>query len=131
MLHLSQVVLAIEVYNQKNIEKNIRTSKLSLEAKNIMDVLLSKELESFVSDQVKRGHYLSTDEVIGEALLLLKREEQLKEIQREELRKEIQKGIDQIRAGQSTTYASGEALVEDIISRGMQRLAEKEKQKNG
>lgn len=96
-----------------------------------MDVLLSKELENFVSEQVKRGNYLSTDEVIGEALLLLKREEQLKEIQREELRKEIQKGVDQIRAGQSTTYTSGEALVEEIISRGMQRLAEKEHKKNG
>jgi putative addiction module CopG family antidote len=96
-----------------------------------MDVLLSKDLENFVSEQVKRGNYLSTDEVIGEALLLLKREEQLREIQREELRKEIQKGIDQIKAGQSTTYTSGEALAEEVISRGKQRLADKEKKKNG
>jgi antitoxin ParD1/3/4 len=96
-----------------------------------MDVLLTKELESFVSEQVKQGNYLSTDEVIGEALLLLKREEQLKEIQRQELRKEIQKGVSQIQAGQFTTYTSGEALVEEIISNGLQRLADKETKQNG
>jgi len=96
-----------------------------------MDVLLSKDLENFVSEQVKRGNYLSTDEVIGEALLLLKREEQLREIQREELRKELQKAIDQLRRGESTAYTSGEALAEEVISRGKQRLADKEKKKNG
>ena len=96
-----------------------------------MDVLLSKELENFVSEQVKRGNYLSTDEVIGEALLLLQREEQLKELQREELRKELQKGIDQIKSGQFSTYTSGEDLVEEIIARGMQTTAEKEKRKDG
>lgn len=96
-----------------------------------MDVLLSKELETFISDQVKRGNYLSTDEVIGEALLLLKQEEQVKEIQREELRKELQPAIDQLRRGEGKAYSSGEALAEDIISRGMQRLAERQNNKNG
>lgn len=96
-----------------------------------MDILLSKELENFVSDQVKRGHYLSTDEVIGEALLLLKREEQLKEIQREELRKELQKGLDQLRSGQCKTYSSGEELIEDIIARSKQNLEDKGTLNNG
>lgn len=96
-----------------------------------MDVLLSKELENFVSEQVKSGNYLSTDEVIGEALLLLMQQEQLREIQRQELRKELQKGIDQIRTGQSTTYSSGEELIEDIISRSQQRLEDKGTLKNG
>lgn len=95
-----------------------------------MDILLSKELEYFISDQVKRGHYLSTDEVIGEALLLLKREEQLREIQREELRKELQPAIDQLRRGEGKAYSSAEELVEDIISRATQRLAERQKKKN-
>jgi putative addiction module CopG family antidote len=95
-----------------------------------MDILLSKELENFISDQVQRGHYLSTDEVIGEALLLLKREEQLREIQREELRKELQPAIDQLRRGEGKAYSSAEELVEDIISRGTQRLAERQKKKN-
>lgn len=95
-----------------------------------MDVLISKELENFISDQVKRGNYSSRDEVIGEALLLLRREEQLREIQREELRKELQKALDQLRRGEGTSYSSGEELVEDIISRGTKRLAERQKKKN-
>lgn len=95
-----------------------------------MNVLLSKELEIFVSDQVKLGNYLSTDEVIGEALLLLKREEQLREIQREELRKQLQHAIDQLRRGEGTAYSSAEELVEDIISRGTKRLSERQQNKN-
>lgn len=101
------------------------------ERQRIMDVLLSKELESFVSEQVKRGNYLSTDEVIGEALFLLKQQEQFKEIQREELRKELQKAIDQIKAGEGKAYSSGESLAEEIISRGRQRLAERQNKENG
>jgi putative addiction module CopG family antidote len=82
-----------------------------------MNVLLNKELESFVNEQVKNGNYLSTNEVIGEALLLLMQQERLKELQREELRKELQKGLDQLRSGQYKTYSSGEELIEDIIAR--------------
>jgi putative addiction module CopG family antidote len=96
-----------------------------------MDILLSTELENFISDQVKRGHYLSKDEVIGEALLLLKREEQLREIQREELRKQLQPAIEQLRRGEGKAYSSAEELIEDVISRGMQKLAERQKEKNG
>lgn len=96
-----------------------------------MDVLLSTELKNFISDQVKSGNYLSTDEVIGEALLLLMQQERIKELQREELRKELQKGLDQLRAGQCKTYSSGEELIEDIISRSKQNLEDKGMLNNG
>jgi antitoxin ParD1/3/4 len=95
-----------------------------------MNVLLSKELENFVSEQVKRGNYLSADEVIGEALLLLMQQERLKELQREELRKELQKGLNQLRSGQFSSYASGEDLVEEIIARSTKTPTEKEKRKD-
>ena len=96
-----------------------------------MDVLLSKELEHFISEQVKIGNYLSKDELIGQAVFLLKEKEQVKEIQRELLRKELKPAIDQLRRGEGKAYSDPSALAQEIISRGELCLAQEQKQKNG
>jgi antitoxin ParD1/3/4 len=84
-----------------------------------MNVLLTQELEQFILTKVDSGLYDSPNEVISEALRLLQEQDMFHE-KLPTLRAEIQKGID-----------SGEATpldIEDIIHRGKQRLAAKQKQ---
>jgi antitoxin ParD1/3/4 len=57
-----------------------------------MNVSLPPDLESFVQNLVLSGSYSGPDEVVGEALLRFKRQE--------ELRREIQKGIGQLDRGE-------------------------------
>jgi antitoxin ParD1/3/4 len=58
-----------------------------------MNISLSADLENFVQNLVLSGSYPGPDEVVGKALLMLKRHE--------ELRREIQLGIDQLDRGES------------------------------
>jgi antitoxin ParD1/3/4 len=64
-----------------------------------MNVSLTKELEDLVADKVKTGRYLSASEVVREALRLLEERDRIKEMRLGQFRKEIQKGVDQLDAG--------------------------------
>lgn len=88
-----------------------------------MNVSLTPELETLVNEKVKSGNYNSASEVVREALRLLKEQDELKRIRREELRREVMKGVDEIRSGKGIVYDSAEELAEDIISRGKARKA--------
>lgn len=90
-----------------------------------MNVSLTPELETLVNDKVKSGNYNSASEVVREALRLLREQDELKRIRREELRREVMKGVDEIRNGQGIVYSSAEELVEAVISRGKARKAKK------
>jgi antitoxin ParD1/3/4 len=90
-----------------------------------MNVSLTPELETLVNEKVKSGNYNSASEVVREALRLLKEQDELKRIRREELRREVMKGVDQIRNGQGVVYESAEELAEAVISRGKARKAKK------
>ena len=90
-----------------------------------MNVSLTKELESFVSELVKSGMYFSASEVVRDGLRLLKEQEQIKKIRYEELRAEIMLGVEDLSAGRSETFYSGEEVFEEIVKRGKKRLAEK------
>jgi antitoxin ParD1/3/4 len=59
-----------------------------------MNVSLTPELEELVRHKVESGRYLSSSEVMREALRLLEERDKLQELRREELRKEIRKGLD-------------------------------------
>lgn len=83
-----------------------------------MNISLTPELESLVIEKVKSGNYNSASEVIREALRLLKEQDELKQIRREELRREVMKGVEQIRRGEGVTFNSADELAEAIISRG-------------
>jgi len=80
-----------------------------------MEITLTPELENLVNKKIQSGKYNSPSEVIREGLLLLKREDDLKKLQIEELRGEVQKGIDAIRQGNSKTYSSADEMIDDII----------------
>ncbi len=81
-----------------------------------MEIILTPELENLVNRKIQSGRYNSPSEVVREGLLLLKREEDLKKLQVEELRGEVQKGIDAIKQGNSKTYNSADEMIENIIS---------------
>jgi antitoxin ParD1/3/4 len=93
-----------------------------------MNVSLTPELENLVQEKVKSGNYNSASEVIREALRLLKEQDQLREIRREEIRREVMKGVEQIRSGEFTTISNqeeAEQMIEKIKREGRQRLAER------
>ena len=87
-----------------------------------MNVSLTPELEDLVADKVKSGLYNSASEVVRAALRLLSEQDDLRQVRLEALRKDVQIGLDQIRAGQSKTYSSGESLAADIKARGRAKL---------
>ena len=65
-----------------------------------MNVSLTKELEAFVAKKLRSGRYGSASEVIREGLRLLDREDELRELQKEELRAAIAKGAQQLDRGE-------------------------------
>ena len=83
-----------------------------------MNVSLTPELENLVTEKVKSGNYNSASEVIREALRLLKEQDELKRIRREELRREVMKGVEEIRRGAGASFDSAEDLADSVISRG-------------
>ncbi len=88
-----------------------------------MNVSLTPELELLVQNKVKSGNYNSASEVIREALRLLKEEDELKQIRREELRREVMKGVEEIKAGKGLAYDSTESIADAVIKRGKKELA--------
>jgi antitoxin ParD1/3/4 len=65
-----------------------------------MNVSLTPELEKFVDEKVKSGLYNSASEVVRESLRLLRREDEIEQLQLEELRREIKSSIKQMDDGQ-------------------------------
>lgn len=83
-----------------------------------MDVTLTPELERLIHDKVASGLYTSEDEVIREALRLLKDRDELRLLAVEDLRREVQKGLDQLDRGESVLLDP-----ERIKTEGRRRLA--------
>lgn len=97
-----------------------------------MNVSLTPELEKLIEKKVKSGRYTTASEVVRESLRLLEREDELREMKREQLRREIMKGVEQIKNGQYIEVNSKEGwqgFLEDVKSRGRKKLAEKKKSK--
>lgn len=86
-----------------------------------MKVSLNKEQNDFVNKKIEDGSYASAEEVVLKGLDDFKKREEYDEY----IRVEVQKGIDQIRAGNYIsikTEAEHDAFFEDIIRRGKERL---------
>lgn len=102
-----------------------------------MNVSLTPELEKIINQKVKSGMYGSASEVVRESLRRMFKEEGVirptitdeQRQQMEELRQEVLKGVEQIRNGEGISYDSPEELAKDIIKRGTQKLAERQKVK--
>jgi antitoxin ParD1/3/4 len=65
-----------------------------------MNVSLTPELEQLVADKVESGRYTSASEVIREALRLLEEHDQLKQQRLAQVREKIDRGLQQLDAGQ-------------------------------
>lgn len=89
-----------------------------------MDVTLPPELERLIHDKVSSGLYASQDEVIREALRLLKDRDDLRLLAVEDLRREVQKGLDQLDRGESVLFdperikAEGGGVWPKVTNRG-------------
>jgi len=83
-----------------------------------MDITLTPEFERLIQDKVASGLYTSEDEVIREALRLLKDRDELRLLAVEDLRREVQKGLDQLDRGESVLLDAGR-----IKAEGRRRLA--------
>ncbi len=59
----------------------------------------------------------------------MQEQDELRKLRLEKLRCEVMKGINEMRAGNYTTYNSGEELAEEIIRRGMEKPAEQNQEK--
>lgn len=97
-----------------------------------MNVSLTPELETLVNEKVKSGDYNSASEVVREALRLLKEQDELKRIRRDELRREVMKGVNDVREGRYTVLETAEDLegfAERIITQGRKNLAPKKPQR--
>lgn len=90
-----------------------------------MNVSLNPELETLINDKVKSGDYNSASEVVREALRLLKEQDELKRIRREDLRGDVMKGVEEIRSGRGNIYNSAKELAEAVITRGKTRKLKK------
>jgi antitoxin ParD1/3/4 len=65
-----------------------------------MTVTLTPELEQFIAEQLKSGHYRSADDLITQSVGMLRAQEKFIEDHKVELREKIAVGLDQIKKGQ-------------------------------
>ena len=84
----------------------MQISSIMLPKENIMSIDIPQEFESFVTSLVARRRFLSEHEVLTESLRLLQA--------RESLAEEIQKGFEQIDAGQ---FVDGPSAFEKLRRR--------------
>lgn len=84
-----------------------------------MNVSLTPELEKFVDEKVKSGLYNSASEVVRESLRLLRREDEIEQLQLEELRREIKNSIKQMDDGQGVPL--------DVVRERIQKRRDKKR----
>jgi antitoxin ParD1/3/4 len=77
-----------------------------------MDITLTPDLESIISDQVATGYYANAGEVVREGLLLLSARDALLRAQQQKLRDDIAIGLEQAARGQIRAFDA-----EDLLSR--------------
>jgi antitoxin ParD1/3/4 len=74
-----------------------------------MNVSLTPELEQLVAEKVESGRYTSASEVIREALRLLEEHDQLKQQRLAQVREKIDRGLQQLDAGQGISAQEARA----------------------
>ncbi len=78
-----------------------------------MNISLTPELESFITQKVRGGFYHSSSEVVREALRLLADQDALKKQRIESLNRDIDIGLRQIHRGETVT---GEELRTELMA---------------
>jgi antitoxin ParD1/3/4 len=84
---------------------------------------LPADLEQFVEQELARGTYASREQLVTEAVRLLRERER----RLEELRNEILPALEHLTRGEYTEYdeASLRDLIDEVKARGRARLAER------
>ena len=83
-----------------------------------MNVHLTPELEQLVQTKIESGQYNSASEVVGEALRLLHRKDELRALQLQELHKGIDQGLSEARRSQGIDGEKFmQAVIEDLDTR--------------
>jgi antitoxin ParD1/3/4 len=85
-----------------------------------MNISLTKEFESYVSQKVESGMYHSASEVIRDGLRLMKERDDLHQAKLAELRQEIAIGVDQAERGRMQPFT--EETAARVKARGRRRL---------
>lgn len=83
-----------------------------------MNFSLGKNLENYVASLVASGPFNNASEVVRDALRL----HQERQLKMAALKAELQLGFDDLDAGRVQSYDSADALADDIIRRGRDRL---------
>jgi len=65
-----------------------------------VNISLTPELNAFLQSRVSSGRYQTTSEVVREALRLLERQEQDRDLAFQELKKKLERGAAQAEAGE-------------------------------
>ena len=86
-----------------------------------MNISLTKEFESYVTQKVESGLYHSVSEVIRDGLRLMKERDELHQTKLAELRRDIAIGVDQADRGQVQPF--NEEVTARVKARGRKRLA--------
>jgi antitoxin ParD1/3/4 len=88
-----------------------------------MNVILKPELQRFVDEKVKAGQYGSADEIVNEALEVLRDHEEFSPEHESYLRQEIGRGIEQLDAGQTADFNAETIIAEerDQLARGKRK----------
>jgi putative addiction module CopG family antidote len=89
-----------------------------------MNTTLPPKVEELIKERLQRGTYKTAAEVIEDAFDALTEREKL-----DALRRDLQEADDQLARGEYTEYDENtlHELVDDIRTRGMERLAEERK----
>ncbi len=89
-----------------------------------MNLALTPDLKRLIDEEVASGVYNSPDEVVRDALRLLKERRDLPRQGLDALRREALVGLDQLERGEYSEYAADEVhrLAEEVKSRGRDRL---------
>lgn len=86
-----------------------------------MNISLTKEFETYVSQKVESGMYHTASEVIRDGLRLMKERDELHQSKLADLRQDIALGADQADRGQVKPF--NEETTARVKSRGRKRLA--------
>jgi antitoxin ParD1/3/4 len=87
-----------------------------------MEMKLPSAMEAFVKELIARGDFVSTDDVILNALYLLKDQADLAEIKRERLRKSLAEAAEQLERGEGI---DGEVVFSRLNARIQRELGKK------
>jgi putative addiction module CopG family antidote len=82
-------------------------------ARLLMDVLLKPELEKFVAEKVRSGQCADANDLINQALEVLRDQEELSPEHEANLRHELRRGVEQLDRGECASFDAERVIAEE------------------